>query len=102
MMESDSWRDQGASRDRIGFSFLYQRVSLAQDPALLLGRDGVSSERACDAALPPRMAGDGVQHSRETPEGAGVMDLRFVWLYRGIEANVPGQSAHSAVGNKKG
>jgi hypothetical protein len=30
------------------------------------------------------------------------MDLRFVLLYRGIEANVPGQSAHSAVGNKKG
>jgi hypothetical protein len=29
------------------------------------------------------------------------MDLRFVLLYRGVEANVPGPSAHSAVGNKK-
>src|SRR4029453_13963873 len=67
LMESDSWLDQCASRDLIGFSFLYQRVSLAQDPALLLGRDGVSSERACGAALPTQMAGDGVQHGRETP-----------------------------------
>jgi hypothetical protein len=30
------------------------------------------------------------------------MALRFVVLYRGVEANVPGQSAYSAVGNKKG
>jgi hypothetical protein len=30
------------------------------------------------------------------------MDLRFVLLYRWRAANVPGQSAHSAVGNKKG
>src|SRR5229473_6777893 len=29
-MESDSWRDQCASSDLIGFSSLYQRVSLAQ------------------------------------------------------------------------
>src|SRR5439155_25370736 len=33
MMESDSWLDQCASSDLIGFSSLYQRVSLAQDPA---------------------------------------------------------------------
>src|SRR5712691_748692 len=67
MMESDSWLDQCASSDLIGFSSLYQRVSLAQDPAPLLGRDGVSSERAYGAALPTQMAGDGVQHGRETP-----------------------------------
>ncbi len=30
------------------------------------------------------------------------MVLRFVVLDRGIEVNVPGPSAHSAVGNKKG
>jgi hypothetical protein len=29
------------------------------------------------------------------------MVLRFVMLYRDSEANVPGQIAHSAVGNKK-
>ena len=77
-------------------------MSLTQDLVPLRGFDGRSSERACGAALPTLMAGDGVQHSRETPEGAGVMELRFVLLYRGSEANVPGQSAHSAVGNKKG
>src|SRR6266568_2015194 len=67
MMESYSWRDQCASSDLIGFSSLYQRVSLAQDPAPLLGRDGMTSERACGAALPTRMADDGVQHGLETP-----------------------------------
>src|SRR4051812_41116798 len=30
------------------------------------------------------------------------MVLRFVWLYRGSEATVPGPSAHAAVGNKTG
>ena len=66
-MASDSWLDHCASRDLIGFSFLSQRVSVAQDPALLLGREGVSSESACGAALPTSMAGDGVQYGRETP-----------------------------------
>src|SRR6266478_9818082 len=54
MMASKSWLDHCASRDLIGFSSLSQRVSLAQDPAPLLGRDGVSSESACGAALPTR------------------------------------------------
>jgi len=67
MMESDSWLDQCASRDLIGFSSLSQRVSLAQDLAPLLSRDGVSSARACGAALPTQMAGDGVPHGLETP-----------------------------------
>ena len=62
----------------------------------------MSYERTCGAALPTRMAGDGMQHSRETPSGAGVMVLRFVLLYRGSAVNVPGPRAHSAVGNKKG
>src|SRR4029077_6024636 len=56
LMESESWRDQGVSRDLIGFSFLSQRVSLAQDLAPRLGRDGVSSERACGAALPTKIS----------------------------------------------
>ena len=30
------------------------------------------------------------------------MVLRFIWLYRGMEANVPEPRAHSAVGNKQG
>jgi hypothetical protein len=102
MMESDSWLDQCASRDLTRVLLPLPTCVFGSGPAPLLGRDGKSSERACDAALPPRMAGDGVQHSRETPEGAGVMDLRFVLLYRGAEVNVPGPSAHSAVGNKKG
>ena len=102
MMESDSWLDQCASSDLTRVLLPIPTCVFGSGPAPLLGRDGKSSERACDAALPPRMAGDGVQHSRETPEGAGVMDLRFVLLYRGVEANVPGPSAHSAGGNKKG
>jgi hypothetical protein len=56
MMASESWRDQGASRDLIGLSSLYQRVFLVQDLAPRLGRDGVSSERACGAALPTKIS----------------------------------------------
>jgi len=67
LMESDSWLYQCTSRDLIGFSILSQRVSLAQDPAPLPGLDGMSSERACGAALPTRRAGDGVPHGPEMP-----------------------------------
>ena len=56
MMESDSWLDQCASRDLIGFSSLYPRVFLVQDLAPRLGRDGVSYERACGAALPTKIS----------------------------------------------
>jgi hypothetical protein len=102
IMGSDSWRDLYTSSDLIGFSSLSQRMSLVQDPAPLLGRDSLSSEKACDAVLLTRKGRSPHTAQPRNAWRAGVMVLRFVLLYRGIEANVPGQSAHSAVGNKKG